>query len=122
VQYAHARICSVFRQLDEKGWPRDLQRGMAHLHRLDEPHEASVLATLSRYPEVLENAALNYEPHQLVHYLRQLAGDFHTYYNACPFLVDDHEMRDARLNLVDAVRQVIANGLELLGVSAPEAM
>ncbi len=122
VQYAHARICSVFRQLDEKGWPRDLQRGMAHLHRLDEAHEASVLATLSRYPEVIDNAALNYEPHQLVHYLRQLAGDFHTYYNACPFLVDDPEVRDARLNLVDAVRQVIANGLDLLGVSAPEAM
>jgi arginyl-tRNA synthetase len=122
VQYAHARICSVFRQLDEKGWARDLQRGMDSLHQLVEPHEAAVIASLSRYPEVIENAAVNHEPHQLVQYLRQLAGNFHTYYNACPFLVDDHELREARLNLVDAVRQVIANGLDLLGVSAPEAM
>ena len=122
VQYAHARICSVFRQLDEKGWARNLQQGMDHLKRLCEPHEAAVLSSLSRYPEVVESAALSHEPHQLVQYLRQLASDFHTYYNACPFLIDDHDLRDARLNLIDAVRQVIANGLDLLGLSAPEAM
>lgn len=122
VQYAHARICSVFRQLDEKGWARRLQQGMNHLDRLDAPHEAAVLNRLGRYPETLEAAALQHEPHQIVHYLRELACDFHTYYNACPFLVDDEELRNARLNLIDAVRQVIANGLHLLGVSAPEAM
>ncbi|MFO1417800.1 MAG: arginine--tRNA ligase [Methylotetracoccus sp.] len=122
VQYAHARICSVFRQLDEKGWTRDLKLGMSHLDRLVEPHESDVLNRIARYPEVLESAALQYEPHQLVQYLRELAGDFHTYYNACPFLVEDAAVRNARLNLVEAVRQVIANGLEILGISAPEAM
>ncbi len=122
VQYAHARICSVFRQLDEKGWARNLQSGMQHLSMLQATHEVAVLNGLARFPEVLEAAAGQCEPHQVVHYLRELAGDFHTYYNACPFLVDDEPLRNARLNLVDAVRQVIANGLQLLGVSAPEAM
>ncbi len=122
VQYAHARVCSVFRQLDEKGWARRLQQGMDHLSRLDAAQEAAVLGRLARYPEVVEAAALQHEPHQLVHYLRDLACDFHAYYNACPFLVDDEAVRNARLNLIDAVRQVIANGLHLLGVSAPEAM
>jgi arginyl-tRNA synthetase len=122
VQYAHARICSVFRQLDEKGWARNLQQGMQHLVLLQTAHESAVLTGLARFPEVLEAAATQCEPHQLVHYLRELAGDFHTYYNACSFLVEDQPLRNARLNLVDAVRQVIANGLELLGVSAPEAM
>ncbi len=122
VQYAHARICSVFRQLDEKGWGRNIPEGMAQLHRLEEPQEAALLTSLSRYPEVVETSALNHEPHHLVHYLRDLAHEFHTYYNAHSFLVEDAGLRDARLNLVAAVRQVLANGLLLLDVSAPEAM
>ena len=122
VQYAHARICSVFRQLDEKGLPRHLPQGMAHLDRLTEPHEITLTATLSRYPEVVEQAALQHAPHHLAHYLRELAGELHAYYNAHPFLVDDAGLRDARLNLIAAVRQVIANGLALLDVSAPESM
>ncbi|MGI2324646.1 MULTISPECIES: arginine--tRNA ligase [Methylococcus] len=122
VQYAHARVCSVFRQLDEKGWARDLGRGMRRLERLCEPHELTLVASLSRYPEVVEQAALQYAPHHLVHYLRDLAAEFHGYYNSCQFLVEDGDLRDARLNLIDAVRQVIANGLGLLGVSAPETM
>ncbi|MDF9393236.1 MULTISPECIES: arginine--tRNA ligase [Methylococcus] len=122
VQYAHARVCSVFRQLDEKGWARDLGRGMRHLERLCEPYELTLVASLSRYPEVVEQAALQYAPHHLVHYLRDLAAEFHGYYNSCQFLVEDGDLRDARLNLIDAVRQVIANGLGLLGVSAPETM
>ncbi len=122
IQYAHARVCSVLRQLDEKGMPRDALTGSANLARLTEPHEQVILYTLSRYPEVLENAALNYEPHQLAHYLRELANDFHAYYNAHQFLVDDAALRDARLNLILAVRQALANGLQLLGVSAPQAM
>ncbi|VAX14364.1 Arginyl-tRNA synthetase [hydrothermal vent metagenome] len=77
---------------------------------------------MSRYPEVLEAAALNHEPHQLAHYLRELANDYHTYYNAHQFLVDDTELRQARLALILSVKQVIANGLGLLGVSAPESM
>ncbi|QSA96701.1 arginine--tRNA ligase [Methylococcus sp. EFPC2] len=122
VQYAHARICSVFRQLDEKSLPRDLNAGMDHLDKLTESHEAALIATLGRYPEVVESAALQQAPHHLVNYLRELAAELHGYYNAHQFLVEDAGLRDARLNLIEAVRQVLVNGLKLLDVSAPEAM
>jgi len=122
VQYAYARVCSVLRQLDEKGWERNLLLGMESLAKLTEEHEILLLGTLARYPEALERAALQYEPHQLVHYLRDLAHEFHTYYNAHQFLVDDASVRDARLNLVCAVKQVLANGLGLLNINTPESM
>jgi arginyl-tRNA synthetase len=122
IQYAHARVCSVMRQLEEKGLQRDAQRGNGHLHLLHEEHEQKLMVSLSRYPEVVEAAALNHEPHLIAHYLRELAYDFHTYYNSHQFLVEDHALRDARLNLILATRQVIRNGLSLLGVSAPESM
>jgi arginyl-tRNA synthetase len=95
---------------------------MENLSKLTEEHEISLLGTLARYPEVIERAALQYEPHQLVHYLRDLAHEFHTYYNAHQFLVEDVYIRDARLNLVCAVRQVLANGLGLLNINTPESM
>ena len=122
IQYAHARVCSVFRQLAEKGMDDDQARGVANLSRLSETHEQALVTRLSRYPELIEAAALSHEPHQLAHYLRELATDFHTYYNAHQFLVEDADLRYARLALINAVRQVIANGLALLGVSAPEQM
>lgn len=122
VQYAHARVCSVLRQLDEKSLLRDQSLGMDNLLVLAEDHETALLTTLTRYPEALERAALNYEPHQLIHYLRDLANEFHTYYNAHQFLVDDEVIRNARLNLICAVKQVLANGLSLLNITAPEAM
>jgi arginyl-tRNA synthetase len=122
IQYAHARVHSVFRQLQEKGLARDRARGHASLVRLTESHEQELMARLARYPEAVETAALAHEPHQIAYYLRDLANDFHTYYNAHTFLVEDASLRDARLNLIDATRQVLANGLKLLGVSAPEAM
>jgi arginyl-tRNA synthetase len=122
VQYAYARVCSVLRQLDEKGWERNLLLGMESLAKLTEEHEILLLGTLARYPEVLERAALQYEPHQLIHYLRDLAHEFHTYYNAHQFLVEDASIRDARLNLVCAVKQVLANGLGLLNINSPESM
>ncbi|BCX88107.1 arginyl-tRNA synthetase [Methylomarinovum tepidoasis] len=122
VQYAHARVCSVFRQLREKGWEWDREAGLENLPRLTESHEQALLATLGRYPEVVERAALLREPHQLTHYLRELAAEFHTYYNAHTFLVEDAALRNARLCLIAAVRQTIANGLGLLDVSAPESM
>jgi arginyl-tRNA synthetase len=122
IQYAHARVCSVFRQLSDKGLDYKQAQGLNSLSRLNEPHEQALITRLSRYPEVIEAAALNHEPHQLAHYLRELANDFHTYYNAHQFLVADVELRNARLALISAVRQVIASGLALLGVSAPETM
>ena len=122
IQYAHARVCSVMNQLAEKGLGYDQAHGLMQLHGLNEPHETELLRNLSRYPEVLEAAALNHEPHLLAHYLRELANDFHTYYNAHQFLVDEVTLRDARLSLILATRQVLANGLALLGVSAPESM
>ncbi len=122
VQYAYARVCSVLRQLDEKGWERNLFLGMESLPQLTEEHEILLLGTLARYPEVLERAALQYEPHLLIHYLRELAHEFHTYYNAHQFLVEDACIRNARLNLVCAVKQVLANGLGLLNINAPESM
>ena len=122
IQYAHARICSVLKQLREKGLSRDVARGLAHQGRLTEPHEEALLVALSRYPEVLEVAALSHEPHQLAHYLRELANAFHTYYNEHRVLVEDEALRDARLNLSLATAQVLRNGLALLGVSAPEVM
>ncbi len=122
VQYAHARVCSVFRQLKEKGFLHNLATGNKNLALLAEEHEQALMNRLARYPEVIESAATTFEPHQVAHYLRELAYDFHTYYNTHMFLVDDANLRDARLNLVVATRQVIANGLQLLGVSAPESM
>lgn len=122
VQYAHARICSVFRQLAEKRLTHDLENGTKHLHRLTEPHEQALMNRLSRYPEMLQAAAESMEPHNVAHYLRELAYDYHAYYNTHTFLVDDSDLRDARLNLIAATRQVIANGLAVLGVAAPEKM
>ena len=122
IQYAYARVCSVLRQLREKNLPRDEQRGRDHLALLTEPHEEALLIALARYPEVLETAALNHEPHQLAQYLRELANAFHSYYNEHRVLVGDDALRDARLNLSLATRQVIQNGLHLLGVAAPEVM
>jgi arginyl-tRNA synthetase len=122
VQYAHARVCSVLRQAVEKGFSPDPSPGLANLEQLGEEHEVQLKRTLSRYPEVVEAAALNEEPHQLTHYLRELANDFHTYYNAHQFLVEDEGVRDARLKLILATRQVLRNGLQLVGVSAPESM
>jgi arginyl-tRNA synthetase len=122
IQYAHARIASVFRQLDERSLTWDDANGRAHFSRLGEPQEQALVRTLTRYPEVIELAANNRAPQHLVHYLRDLANDFHTYYNAHVFIVDDAALRDARLCLIAATRVVIANGLAILGVSAPETM
>jgi arginyl-tRNA synthetase len=122
IQYAHARICSVLRQMQERGLKHDPAQGLAELVRLTTPEEDHLLVTLSRYPEIIEAAALNREPHQLAYYLRELANEFHVYYNTHQFLVDTQELRNARLSLALAIRRVLNNGLELLGVSAPESM
>ncbi len=95
---------------------------MENLSLLSTNYEKELLATLGRYPEVIKRAAMNYAPHLLAHYLQTLANQFHTYYNAERFLIEDDNLRNARLNLINAVQQIIRNGLTLLGVSAPEEM
>ncbi len=122
IQYAHARVASVFRQLAEKSLTWEAENGRGQLDLLVEPQEKALMTALSRYPEIVELAANNRAPQHLVHYLRDLANDFHTYYNAHAFIVDDANLRDARLHLVSAARIVIANGLGIIGVSAPEKM
>jgi arginyl-tRNA synthetase len=122
VQYAHARICSVMRQLKERNYAHDDGDDAADLSLLEASHEKALLVALSRYPEVLELAALNHEPHQLAQYLRELANAFHTYYNAHTFIVEHARLRHARLNLILAVRQILYNGLTLLGCTTPESM
>jgi arginyl-tRNA synthetase len=122
IQYAHARVCSVQRQLAERGiaWNRD--NGLAKLELLSNEHEAALMVELARYPETIESAAANLEPQLIAQYLRELAYALHNWYNAHQFIVDDADLRDARIALAMATRQVIANGLDLLGVSAPEKM
>ena len=122
IQYAHARICSVMKQLEEKGLSYDVEMGNHNLHILTEPPEEKLITALSRYPEIVHAAAIDNEPHQIAYYLRDLANEFHSYYNSCQFIVDSCELRNARLNLISASKQVIFNGLGILGVSAPEEM
>ncbi|HZN85868.1 MAG TPA: arginine--tRNA ligase [Burkholderiales bacterium] len=118
VQYAHARVCSVLRQ-----WGGDASSlGDAPLESLAGQREAALLQRLADFPETLAAAARELAPHSVAFYLRDLAGEFHSYYNAERILVEDRAARTARLALCAAVRQVLANGLALLGVSAPERM
>jgi arginyl-tRNA synthetase len=128
IQYAHARVASVFRQLSERGFAHDAAAGRAAFPRLVEAHERRLLTSITRYPEVIEQAAATRAPHALVNYLRELATDFHGAYSAGNenpahrVIVEDSALRDARLSLLAGARQVIANGLGVLGVSAPESM
>src|SRR5690554_158063 len=122
IQYAHARICSVLRKLAAEGVQRGLNECVGDLSLLALDEEKELANQLAKYPELIANSATQREPHHLTHYLRDLAGQFHTYYNAHKVLIEDTALRDARISLYLAVRQVIANGLDLLGVSAPEEM
>lgn len=120
VQYAHARVCSVERQCAEQGVAIEIAD--AKLELLDSEHEQAVLKQLSLYPDRVLSAAERREPHIVVNYLRDLAQSFHAWYNANKFIVDDAGQRNARIALAFAARQVLRNGLELMGVSAPEKM
>jgi arginyl-tRNA synthetase len=122
IQYAHARVASVMRQLQERGIAHDAARGLAALNLLDQPQELQLIRRLCAYPEIVEQSALQRAPHTLVHYLRDLANDFHTNYSAHQFIVEDAQLRDARIDLALATQVVIRNGLGLLGVSAPDTM
>ena len=120
IQYAHARICSVFKQADEKELELDVSQ--ANLSLLTEEIEKDILRELSRFRSVLESSAIQYEPHQLAYYLRDLSNHFHSYYNACKFIVDDKNLTQARLALINATQQILKNGLSILGVGDPESM
>jgi len=122
IQYAHARICSVLKQLKERGLSWDKAIGLDHVNLLEQPHEVALISLLCRYSEVIEAAATTCEPHYIAYYLRELANGLHSYYNAVQLLCEQEELRFARLCLLEAVRHVLSNGLELLGVSAPESM
>jgi arginyl-tRNA synthetase len=122
IQYAHARVASVMKQLTARGLTFDRDAGLTAAAMLDDAHEQALLSSLTRYPEVLEQAAVNRAPHALAHYLRDLANLFHTYYNAQAFIVGETALRNARLALVLGVQQVLRNGLTLLGVAAPQSM
>jgi arginyl-tRNA synthetase len=122
LQYAHARVASVRRQLEARGLEFDRSQALQSLTLLDSAHEQAALTALARYPEVLRQAADARAPHALVQHLRELATAFHSWYNAATFIVEDAALRNARLALAFGVQQVLANGLALLGVSAPETM
>jgi arginyl-tRNA synthetase len=122
VQYAYARICSVFKQLLDRNEAYDEADGLKNLALLIQPHERQLLNTLSRYPDIIINAAIQYEPHLLTNYLRELAADFHAYYNSHQFLVEEAALRNARLALISAAKQILLNGFSLLGITAPESM
>lgn len=118
IQYAHARICSVLNQ-----WNDDVAKLMhTDLSPLNAAHETALMQRLSEFPEVVANAANDLAPHTIANYLKELASDMHSYYNEYKFLIDDEQLKLARLSLISATQQVLKNGLDLLGVSAPEKM
>jgi len=122
LQYAHARICSVFRQVSQQHGRADALDGIPHLDRLVEEREHQLALLLSRYSDVVATAAAQREPHTVANFLRELATEYHAFYNAHKINVEDAALRHARLALCGAVRLVLANGLTLLGVSAPQEM
>ena len=122
IQYAHARICRVMRQLAEKGWTFNAADGVAQLALLGNDEEQALMTELSRYPEMVESAAASLEPHLVAGWLRELANALHAFYDKHKALIDDADLRNARLTLLAATAQVLKNGLALLGLSAPESM
>lgn len=123
IQYAHARICSLFKRNKNNTLEYNQKIGLDNIHMLDKEQEKKLSIMLLRYPETLHTAAVNREPHRIAYYLRELANEFHNYYNSYQIIVkDNNKLRNARLSLIGAVRQVIANGLKLLEISAPESM
>lgn len=122
VQYAHARICSVQRQLVEKNIAFDMEAAKDDLSALTQDSEQKILKQLGKYSDQILSAANKREPHHIVTYVRDLAQNFHSWYNSCQFIVEENDVRNARLLLALAVQQVLQNALKILGVSAPERM
>lgn len=122
IQYAHARIVSVERQMLTRKLELDVENGLASLHLLNTEHELNLMFMLNSFPDIVKTSADFCEPHQIAFYLRELANSLHSYYNAVQLICEDDNLRAARICLLQAVRQVIKNGLDLLGVSSPESM
>ena len=122
IQYAHARVCALFRQLKEKNLSYNDSAALAARKLLTTSYEDELLGELMRYPEIIEAAALHRGPQILANYLRELAAAFHSFYNSENILNAEEELRHARLGLCKATQQVLVNGLNLLGVTAPETM
>ncbi|HSL41139.1 MAG TPA: DALR anticodon-binding domain-containing protein, partial [Desulforhopalus sp.] len=119
VQYGHARLCAIVRQAEEKGLAVE---GDAELELLSAAEELKLLQSLSTFPAVVENSALELAPHRIIFYLMELAGQIHSYYNKYKVIGDDRSLSHARLTLVRALRIVLGNGLEMVGLTAPERM
>ena len=122
IQYAHARICSVFDKLKENKKSYKESIALESLDQLESDQEVEIQQLLSQFPDVVNRSAENYEPHLLCYYLRNLAGAFHSYYNNERILVEEEKTLQAKLFLISAVRQVLFNGLKILSISAPESM
>ena len=122
IQYAHARICSVFDKLGENKKSYKESVALRSLDHLTSDQEVEIQQLLSQFPEVVKRSAENYEPHLICYYLRNLAGSFHSYYNNDRILVEEENALQAKLFLISAVRHVVFNGLKILGISAPESM
>lgn len=121
-QYAHARVCAIFRQAESRGVAFDADAALKQLEKLDTDADAELLKQLARFPEAIDSAAKQRDVHPIPNYLRELSQAFHAYYNINHFLVDDADLTQARLLIAKATQQVLANGLKLVGVSAPESM
>jgi len=121
VQYGHARLCSIMRQAEEKAIPSvcldDVDQTL-----LDQPEDLILLKSMAAFPGMIESAALDLAPHRVIFYLIELAGQFHSYYNKHKVISDNIALTQARLALMCALRMVLANGLEFVGLSAPESM
>jgi len=121
VQYAHARICSIFENAAERGFAVPMPASVA-LGRLETPEEMVLVKALAFFPELVEGSAASFEPHRITYYLQELAGQFHSFYNKNRVITEDRELTEARLFLLKCVAQTLKNALVILGVSAPEKM
>ena len=122
IQYAHARICGVFETLKKEGRKLNQDLGLDNLDLLNLDKEIEIQKMLLQYPEVISRAAEHSEPHLICYYLKDLSGLFHSYYNSERFLVDNDKLMNSRLFLLKGTKQVISNGLEILGIDAPQSM
>ncbi len=122
LQYAHARICRVFKTLAEKEYIYDQNIGAENLASIETDSAKKLISFMSRYPEIIELSSSNRAPHTLVQYLRDLSAEFHSFYNSDKVIVEDDKLRNARLYLLKAAQQVLQNGFAIIGISAPEQM